>query len=336
MTPGIAPLRPESRSEAEALIPLFNLDRILNQDQAGRRTTLLGKIHSQQGILVVERAAFPTSTESITDLICNLTSATNLGTNDIYRWYLASHNSNATPNLKINLIWPCTDAHIRKYTAQKLRYVTETPEVYAQHLVPYIERTQRTAKRLDWIYNILDGQSEQEDVVYNSPDDINNQGFMLLPDLNWDRRTVTGMHLLALVKRRDIWSLRGLRKSHVPWLKRMRADIVQAAARVGAALDTDEQVDPDQFKCYVHYQPTYYHFHVHVVHVMLEAEGGTQSVGKAFALENLISQLENMAGDQDTGLDQVDLSYFVGEESDVWKLCFARLKMGDRVTLNDE
>lgn len=328
--------RPEAKTEAEALLPMFEVDRILNQDQAGRRTTLLGRIHSQQGILVLERAAFPTSTASIVDLVSSLASVTNLGSNDIYRWYLASQISNAAPNLKINLIWPCAESHIRKYTAQKLRYVTETPEIYSQHIVPYVQRTQRTAKRLDWIYNILNGRSEQEDVVYNSTDSGDGEGFMLLPDLNWDRRTVTGMHLLALVKRRDIWSLRGLKKSHVPWLKRMRTEIVQAAAQVGAALAADEQIDTDQFKCYVHYQPTYYHFHVHVVHVMLEAEGGTQSVGKAFALENLISQLENMTSSSDAGLDQVDLTYFVGEESDLWKMCFERLKTGERVTLNDE
>ena len=84
-------------------------------------------------------------------------------------------------------------------------------------------------------------------------------------------------------------------------------------------------------------QPTYYHFHIHVVHVMLEAEGSTQSVGKAFSLENVISQLENMRelDGQKPTMGQVDLSYFVGEESDIWKKCFAKLKMGETVDLSD-
>jgi Uncharacterized conserved protein len=64
-------------------------------------------------------------------------------------------------------------------------------------------------------------------------------------------------------------------------------------------------------------QPTYYHFHIHVVNVMLEA-GATQATGKAFGLENLISQLETLSGDGDPSLADVDLTYFVGEASELW------------------
>jgi m7GpppX diphosphatase len=58
---------------------------------------------------------------------------------------------------------------------------------------------------------------------------------------------------------------------------------------------------------------------------MLEA-GTTQSVGKAFGLDNIISQLENIKGGEEEGMDTVDLSYSVGEENDLWKKCFGPLK----------
>lgn len=73
-------------------------------------------------------------------------------------------------------------------------------------------------------------------------------------------------------------------------------------------------------------QPTYYHFHIHVVNVMLEA-GATQATGKAFGLENLISQLETMTGD-DASLADVDLTYYLGEASELWTDIFAPLKQG--------
>ncbi|KAF7846342.1 hypothetical protein BT93_L4519 [Corymbia citriodora subsp. variegata] len=249
---------------------------------------------------------------------------------------MSNHSSTDTANLKVNLIWPCTENHVRKYTAQQLRYVTETPELYSKHIRPYIAQTQRTPKRLDWIYNILDGRTEQEDIVYRSKSfGHGEEGFVLLPDLNWDRRTATGIHLLALVERRDIWSIRDLKKKHVPWLKHVCAEIVKAAAEVGTGLHqgSSEDADADQFKCYLHYHPTYYHFHIHVVHVMLEAEGGTQSVGKAFSLENVISQLEGMAGDAETGMDSVALSFYLGEQSELWRKCFAKIKTGQPVEL---
>ncbi|KAL2444122.1 m7GpppX diphosphatase [Exophiala dermatitidis] len=344
--------QPESKSEAEALVPQFQLERVLNQDQNGRRISVLGTIASQPALIILERAAFPTEPELISSLLESLTNTKNLGANDIYRWYMTNrtvkpsstlttltsttassndgHSSSdpKVPDLKLNLIYPCTPQHIRKYSAQRIRMVTETPEIYATHIKPFVSR-QRAAGRLDWVFNILEGRTEQEDVIarydWDSP---SNSGFLLLPDLNWDRKTVQGMHLLALVQRRDIWSLRDLKKKHVPWLKSVRDQVVTAATKVFEP----GQVDRDEVKCYIHYQPTYYHFHIHAVHVMLEA-GTTQSVGKAFGLGNIISQLETMQGDEETGMDSVDLLYFVGEEHELWKRCFGRLKNGEPVDL---
>lgn len=44
-------------------------------------------------------------------------------------------------------------------------------------------------------------------------------GFILLPDLKWDRTDTQNLYLLALVRRRDILSMRDLRKEHLPLLK---------------------------------------------------------------------------------------------------------------------
>ena len=234
------------------------------------------------------------------------------------------------PDLKLNLIYPCTPQHVKKYSAQKVRMITETPQIYIQHIKPYIIR-QRDTGRLDWIFNVLEGRAEQEDVIARVDWDCpSNTGFLLAPDLNWDRKTVEGMHLLALVQRRDIWSLRDLKKKHVPWLKTMRSAIVKAATMMD--LFSPGTVEEDEVKCYIHYQPTYYHFHVHVVHVMLEA-GATQSVGKAFGLGNVIAQLEAMEGGDEAGIDGVDLHYFLGEENELWRKCFGRLKAGEQVDL---
>lgn len=217
--------------------------------------------------------------------------------------------------------------------------VTETPDIYTAHVRPYIA-AQRDAGRLNWVFNILEGRTEQEDVIFrSSPNGSEDQeGFLLLPDLNWDRSTLTSLHLLALVQRRDIWTLRDLTRAHVPWLKDMRENVLEAATRVYPGIERDE------LKLYVHCesnlpalplgqaaddvrvdQPTYYHFHIHIVHVMLEA-GTTQATGKAFGLENIISQLETMGGSGGAGLADVSLTYILGEANDLWKGVFETLK----------
>jgi m7GpppX diphosphatase len=62
---------------------------------------------------------------------------------------------------------------------------------------------------------------------------------------------------------------------------------------------------------------------------MLEA-GATQATGKAFGLENLISQLETMNGGEDASLADVSLTYYLGEASDLWTDIFAPLKQGNK------
>jgi m7GpppX diphosphatase len=269
-----------------------------------------------------------------------------------------SHNSGAEgpggggpPALKLNLIYPCTEQHVKKYSPQVVRMVTETPDIYAKYVRSYM-RQKREEGRLNWVFNIIEGRTEQEDVILREHGGTgeDGEGFLLLPDLNWDRETMSGLHLLALVERRDIWSLRDLRKKHIVWLRHMRDKILKAAVGIYG----DRGVEEDMLKLYVHCQyflmcrggwdcsfrfqrltlrftdqPTYYHFHIHVVNVMLEA-GTTQATGKAFGLENIISQLEGMEGDEDAGMADVSLTYFLGEASELWDKVFGPLKHGRR------
>lgn len=175
---------------------------------------------------------------------------TNLGDNDIYRWYLASLAGQAIadfPDLKATLIYPCTPAHVKKYSPQVFRMVTETPAIFKNHVRPYMKK-KRDEGRLNWVFNILEGREEQESVLLREPGQGTNpdDGFLLLPDLNWDRRTLTSLRLLALPERRDIWSVRDLKKGHVQWLRHMRDKILLATVKLY------DGVDSDMLKLYLH------------------------------------------------------------------------------------
>jgi m7GpppX diphosphatase len=58
----------------------------------------------------------------------------------------------------------------------------------------------------------------------------------------------------------------------------------------------------------------------------------TQAVGKAFSLPNLISQLECMAGGDEAGLADVDLTYSLGTAHELWEQVFLPLKEGKTPT----
>ena len=216
-------------------------------DQNGKRVTLLGEIDRKPALLTVERAAFPNDPKTLEAFRTAITGVNSLGDNGIYRWCLASSGSTdgAPPDLKLNLIYPCTEKHVKKYSPQEVRMVTETPEIYAKHVQPYMQRM-RDEGRLDWVFNIIEGRAEQEDIIFRETGA--EEGFLLAPDLNWDRKTLTSLHLLALVERKDIWSLRHLKKKHVNWLKHMREKVLDATIKFYTGLDKD------QIKVYIHCQ----------------------------------------------------------------------------------
>lgn len=200
-------------------------------------------------MLTAERAAFPSDLNTLAAFHAAITKIDNLGENDIYRWYLASSGTTkeAPADLKINLIYPCTDKHIKKYSPQAVRMVTETPTIYQQHVRPYMQRM-RDEGRLNWVFNILEGRKEQEDILLRDPGQgpSREEAFLLTPDLNWDKKTLTSLHLLVLVARRDFWSLRDLKKSHVIWLKHMRERILDAT------VELYPELEKDMLKLYIH------------------------------------------------------------------------------------
>lgn len=311
------------------LLQCFQQDRILSYDNNQLRVAIIGHINSMSALLILERAPFSTYPDQISQTIRKLSNVKSLGTNDIYYWYVAGTSSYLDDinvdtsqyphDLKVNLIYPCTEQHIKKYSRQVPRIVVETPEIYREKVLPYIIR-QRELDTLIWIWNIIEGKTEVNDVIFRTPiGQEADEGFLLLPDLNWDRSTKENLHLLALPERRDIWSIRDLKKKHLSWLRIMRQNLLEATVR------TYNWLEADQVKMYVHYQPTYYHFHIHIVHVAMDV-GKTMAVGKAIGLELIIEILEFMNGDQEQGIEQMTLHYTVGEASELWQKVFEPLK----------
>lgn len=240
-----------NNASANGLITRFKFQTLLNQDQGGRRAVLQGTISGEPALLLAERAAFSNEESYLSSFSRLITHVNNLGANDIYHWYMANSKPDGTldqptpPDLKINLIYPCKDSHIRKYSFQQSRVVLETPAIYSKHVRPYMQQYREEGK-LNWVFNILEGRKEQENVLYRSKEPETKDDFLLLPDLNWDRTTIGSLHLLALVERRDIWSVRDLKKKDVTWLRHLRSTLTKAVEALY------EGVENDMLKFYIH------------------------------------------------------------------------------------
>ena len=97
---------------------------------------------------------------------------------------------------------------------------------------------------------------------------------------------VEALHCIALVRRRDVPSLRALRPAHLPLLRSI-------LGRGSIALKKRFGVDLQELRVYLHYLPSYFHLHVHFVHTKHDASFGF-AAGKAHALQDVIANIELM------------------------------------------
>jgi len=193
--------------------------------------------------------------------------------NDIYGGYeieLPAKNN----ALKGTVIYPATSKHIEKYRSVKSVIVTETSSDYEKITLPYITQSKFSTQ---WVENILDGKAEQDRIVYNDSD------FLLAPDLKWDGKRLENLYVTAIVRQPGIKSIRDLKAEHLPLLKNI-------FKKASDAIFSKYKVPVSQLRVFAHYQPSYYHFHVHFVHIMYEALG--TSTGKAHLLNDIIDNIE--------------------------------------------
>ncbi|KAH9480345.1 m7GpppX diphosphatase [Psilocybe cubensis] len=292
----------------------FAFEKVINEDPSTHSLILLGTLPAGpqeaearvRAIARIEKTAL--SIEDAPRLLGEkgmVNRAELGGSTDIYTWLYAWLGENRERDIKINVISPATDVHIKKYTKQQQVMVHETPEIYEKFVKPYIASF--PASRTQWVENILTGISEQDKILYSSSD------FVILPDMKWDLKTLTSLYLMAIVKDKTIRSLRDLRRSHLGLLKSIREEaykIVQGKWGLGRG----------SLRIHVHYQPSYYHFHVHIVNVNHVGSMLGLTVGQAHLLDDLISMLELDPIDGPGIFERITLTYGLGDQHGLFQI----------------
>lgn len=186
--------------------------------------------------------------------------------------------------------------------------VTETADMYERVIAQFIQT--RPLSRVQWVYNILNGVSEQEHILASDPDP--EVGWVILPDSKWDKRTRESLYLLVLAKDIKLRSIRDLStQKHLDMLKKMRKAIQDVAFE-------RYNVAANQLCLYFHYHPTYYHLHIHAKHLATQdggKVGGNTSIGKAILLETVIDQMEFSV----SYYQKCSITYVLAKNTELWK-----------------
>jgi len=105
---------------------------------------------------------------------------------------------------------------------------------------------------------VLDGSKEVERQL------LNLDYFMLSKDWEFDEGQIETLYCLAMPKQREtaLMTVRDLTAEHLPLLKNIRdKSLAEIQKRFNLA--------PSQIRAFFHYLPTYFHMHIHFVHVKM-------------------------------------------------------------------
>ena len=113
----------------------------LKKDIKAHRVFLLGKFkndNENSAILKLEKTHF--TKENLNEINNYLEKESVLDHNDIYTWLTSNISGDfKDPQLRIQIIYPATPLHIKKYSEQPRVIINETPEQYKNVVIPYIE-----------------------------------------------------------------------------------------------------------------------------------------------------------------------------------------------------
>ena len=181
--------------------------------------------------------------------------------NDIYEKY------EATAEISGELII-CNDVTKMKHTEKKL--IRETYEEYLKTL------EKRDPNKDKWIYNVIDGSSEQEHVLYR------DEMCIVIPTYMWDSVNIDKLHILCLPTDVKLRSIRSLTAEHIALLEHMKKVTLET-------IKDKYGLDECYIKMFFHYEPSTYHLHIHFVNTAYH--DSRSSVEYSHELNNVIFNL---------------------------------------------
>ena len=169
--------------------------------------------------------------------------------------------------------------------------INETHDMYNTVVQPYIQSIIDSGS-LSWINNVVEGKKEVERLL------VNHEEFVINVDTKWrthppplttprsewyNHPSTADLYCLGIVKDSSITCIRDLRGQHIPLLKTM---VKEGLAAIKSTYGV--QVE-NQIRIFVHYQPQFYHFHIHFTR--LENEVGC-SVERGHLVSDIIQNIE--------------------------------------------
>ena len=148
-----------------------------------------------------------------------------------------------------------------------------TFELYSDYL---IKANARDKGRDKWIYDVLNGTSESDRVIFR------DEKFIMFPPKRFDE-DLSKFHMLSFVTDISIRSLRDLTDEHITLLQHIYSKSTEIIFKKFG-------IHENRLRAYIHYHPTTWVLHVHFN--LISNKDVTSSVEYSYSLCDVIQNLE--------------------------------------------
>ncbi len=263
-------------------VSTFKFECVIARTPDRQLIALQGCFGSERAVLVLTKHLL--GNEKIEELITGMkTDLKTYSGNDKYAKVVAYSNTEIWNGFEVQIICPANDDVIKKYQAYNMKrvWINETADVYTRIVKPILDNY-NASRSVEWIYNILEKKKEQELTIYEDPDA--EIGFILQYGYLWeDRADLDSMVLLCFANKRGIQSLRDLKPEHVPMLENVLEKGLQA-------IEDILKVKREYVRAYIHYQPSFYHLHMHFTNTQVIKQGS--EVERAHLIQDVIDNIK--------------------------------------------
>jgi m7GpppX diphosphatase len=256
----------------------FNLKEIINYCGRTKNITCIGNFNNdnQIALIILYKKSFEHN--SLEDFIKNINIDNIISENDIYYKYVI--NSNNLDKYDLTLIYPATQQHLEKYRKKEEKVFLDTYQNYIDNILPDFYKNKYPQSIL-WIENILNGKQENDKIIYQDND------FVLLPNFKWDTISIKDLYYLGILKFKDknkpIRTLRDLNNSYIDSLENM----LNKGKKI---ISEKHKIELNKILVYVHYYPSYFHFHVH--YTLVNNEISRHGFPNNFFLSEIIQNIK--------------------------------------------
>uniref|UniRef100_A0A6B2LF57 HIT domain-containing protein n=1 Tax=Arcella intermedia TaxID=1963864 RepID=A0A6B2LF57_9EUKA len=256
----------------------------------------------KDAVLIFQKERF--YVEGMAALFSHNTKLIKQTSSDIYHFYKVECDPSLN-SLKVKIIYPASQKDIKDFQRSTSICVRETPQIYMSIIKPYIQSIPES--RTKWIDNILAHHpaSDQAKYIFYEDDE-----FVLVPDTKWDRSNLNQLWCLAIVKDKNLKSIRDLNSSHLPLLKSIHQSSL-------TAIEKQYRLKRSEILVFVQYLPSFFHLHIHFAH--FSRCGGNRMI----LVEDIIQNIHLAPQYYLTS----DLTILVGDHMDLYQPLKAHLNI---------